>query len=278
MRQHITIVDAFAERAFTGNPAAVCVLSEAVSDGWMRKVAAEINLSETCFVRREGDCFSLRWFTPTIEVDLCGHATLAAAHVLWEENILATELAAEFDTRSGRLSVVRRDARIEMDFPAQASRATDSPTGVRKALGTEARNVERNERDMVIEVADEHIVRSLQPDLPWVAALPTLGLIVTCRAKELPYDFVSRYFAPRAGIDEDPVCGSAHCCLGPYWSKRLGKNQMRGYQASARGGVVHVTVEEQRVKLAGSAVTILRSELAAEALPTATRWQATKVS
>ncbi len=267
MRQRITIVDAFAERAFTGNPAAVCVLSEPMPDRWMQDVAAEMNLSETCFVLREGEFFSLRWFTPTVEVDLCGHATLAAAHVLWEEDFIATDSSAQFNTRSGRLVVVQRDERIEMDFPAMVSRAIDPPAGLQEALGTEATHVERNDRDLLVEVADESTLRQLQPDLAWVAALPTLGLIVTCRAQEPPYDFVSRYFAPRAGIDEDPVCGSAHCCLGPYWSKRLEKTKLCGYQASARGGVVHVAVKEPRVKLAGNAVTVLQGELTAEAHP-----------
>ncbi len=252
VRQRITIVDAFAERAFTGNPAAVCVLSDVMPDGWMQDVAAEMNLSETCFLQREGACFSLRWFTPTIEVDLCGHATLAAAHVLWERRLIEDQAAALFNTRSGRLVAVQRNEQIEMQFPAMMSRAVDFPAGLEEGLGAEAMHVEQNERDLLVELADEGTVRQLQPDLTWIAALPTLGLIVTSRGKEPPHDFVSRYFAPRAGIDEDPVCGSAHCCLGPYWSKRLQKTKLCGYQASARGGVVHVSVEDQQVKLAGA--------------------------
>lgn len=267
MGQRITVVDSFTERAFTGNPAAVCVVSEDVLDAWMQNVAAEMNLSETCFLRREGKGFSLRWFTPTVEVDLCGHATLAAAHVLWEQGFLSGETPAEFNTRSGRLIVVRRGESMEMDFPAMPSNPTETPTGLVGALKTNVINVERNARDLIVEVANEDVIRSLQPDLGWVAAQPGLGMIVTSEGREPAYDFVSRYFAPRAGIDEDPVCGSAHCCLGPYWGKRLGKSTLTGYQASARGGFVRVTLQEGRVKLSGRAVTVLDGELSTAASP-----------
>lgn len=267
MGQRISIVDAFTGEAFAGNPAAVCVLSEPVADAWMQDLAAEMNLSETCYLLREGGAFSLRWFTPAMEVNLCGHGTLAAAHALWEQALIPASSPALFNTRSGRLVAERRDELIELDFPAKISSAVDSPSGLSEGLGVEAIHTERNDRDLLVEVADEGAVRELKPNLAWVSSLPSLGMIVTGRSKSEEYDFVSRYFAPRAGIDEDPVCGSAHCCLGPYWSKRLGKSELTGFQASQRGGVVRVRVDEERVKLAGHATTVLHGELTAAAAP-----------
>lgn len=268
MGQRITVVDSFTEQAFTGNPAAVCVLSEGVPETWMQKVAAEMNLSEACFLLREGERFSLRWFTPTMEVDLCGHATLAAAHVLWEQGFLPIDAAAEFNTRSGLLVVVRRGELMEMDFPAKGSSPTEMPDGLQAALNTDVVHVERNARDLIVEVAEESAVGKLEPDLGWVASQPGLGMIVTSRSNDAAYDFVSRYFAPKAGIDEDPVCGSAHCCLAPYWGKRLSKTELIGHQISARGGVVIVALENDRVRLSGKAITVLNGELSEAASPT----------
>lgn len=267
MGQRISIVDAFAGEAFRGNPAAVCVLSESMSDVWMQDLAAEMNLSETCYLIQEGQAFSLRWFTPAMEVDLCGHATLAAAHVLWEQNLIAASLPALFNTRSGRLVAERRGDLIELDFPAKTSTAVDQPIGLSRALGVEAIHTEQNDRDLLVEVADEEFVRDFKPDLAWISSQSSLGMIVTSRSGSPEYDFISRYFAPRAGIDEDPVCGSAHCCLGPYWSKRLEKTELTGFQASQRGGVVHVRIDENRVKLAGQATTVLHGELTEAANP-----------
>lgn len=267
MGQRISIVDAFTGEAFAGNPAAVCVLSDRVPDAWMQDLAAEMNLSETCYLLQEGEAFSLRWFTPAMEVDLCGHATLAAAHTLWEQSLSPSSSAALFNTRSGRLVAQRRDDLIELDFPAKVSSAVDPPSGLNEGLRVEVINTERNDRDLLVEVADEEAVREHTPDLAWVLSLSSLGMIVTSRSNSAEYDFVSRYFAPRAGIDEDPVCGSAHCCLGPYWAKRLRKTELTGFQASQRGGVVRVRVDEERVKLAGQATTVLHGELTAAAAP-----------
>jgi PhzF family phenazine biosynthesis protein len=251
-------VDAFAQRPFTGNPAAVCLLDEPRDDAWMQAVAAEMNLAETAFVERQGDGFDLRWFTPTTEVDLCGHATLAAAHVLWEQGETAHRL--RFRTRSGTLTAERADGLIHLDFPAEPARATDVPPDLEHALGALPQWVGRNRFDYLVEVADVATVRSLAPDFRGLRRFPGRGFIVTAAGEE-GCDFVSRFFAPGAGIDEDPVTGSAHCCLGPYWAARLGRSDLVGYQASPRGGYVGVHVAGERVVLSGPAVTVLRGEL-----------------
>jgi len=257
----IFTVDAFAEQPFAGNPAAVCILSEARTTPWMQAVAREMNLSETAFLSRQAEGFALRWFTPTVEVDLCGHATLASAHVLWEAGHLPLTGAARFQTRSGLLTATRLGARIEMDFPAEPDEPASTPPELAKALGVTPIYVGRNRFDYLVEVASEGVVRALKPDLASLATLPVRGVIITSRASAPDYDFVSRFFAPGAGIPEDPVTGSAHCCLGPFWRGRLGKDEHVAYQASARGGVVHVKVQEDRVILGGNAVTVLRGEL-----------------
>lgn len=259
MPVRIVQVDSFTEKPYAGNPAAVCVLPQAREDQWMRNVAAEMNLSETAFLHPDQDGFRLRWFTPSIEVDLCGHATLASAHVLWEDGHLDRARAAVFHTRSGTLTCNRVDGWIEMDFPAKIAGPADPPPQLGDALGTAMKYVGRNAFDYLIEVEDEDTVRSLQPKHHLLRELPVRGVIVT--APGTAYDFVSRFFAPGSGIDEDPVTGSAHCALAPYWSARFGKTEMTGYQASARGGVVKVRVDGDRVKLGGQAVTILRGEL-----------------
>ena len=261
MSLQIVQVDAFTARPFAGNPAAVCLLPEERPAGWMQAVAHEMNLSETAFLVKQADGYSLRWFTPTVEVDLCGHATLASAHVLWEWGELRPEQEARFHTRSGLLTAVRRGDWIELDFPAKPERPAEAPPDLLAALGVEPVYVGRSQFDYLIELGDEHIVRRLQPNFSLLAALGARGVIVTSRATDGPYDFVSRFFAPGLGIDEDPVTGSAHCCLGPFWSERLGKTQLLAYQASARGGVIQVRVEGERVKLGGQAVTVLRGEL-----------------
>jgi PhzF family phenazine biosynthesis protein len=262
-------VDAFTERPFAGNPAAVCVLDVARDAGWMQAVAAEMNLSETAFlVPRGSGGFDLRWFTPTTEVDLCGHATLASAHRLWEGGELAAGEEARFHTRSGVLTARRgADGWIEMDFPALPPRAIDpAPEMLAQALGVPARWVGSNREDLLALVADATTVRSLSPDIALVARLPARGLIVTAAAEPgAGHDFVSRFFAPAVGVPEDPVTGSAHCCLGPFWSERLGKRVVVGYQASARGGTVRVEPRGERVTLAGQAVTVLEGELVGEA-------------
>jgi PhzF family phenazine biosynthesis protein len=263
----ISQVDAFTERPFAGNPAAVCVLSEPADDRWMQDVAAEMNLSETAFARRLGASsrFSLRWFTPRSEVDLCGHATLATAHVLWEEEHLPAGEPALFETRSGLLTARRAPGGIELDFPAEPIREEVTNPEERSelcaALGAPIRFAGRNRLDLLVELESEDHVRRLSPDIRRLERFPVRGVIVTGPAQSREVDFVSRFFAPRVGVDEDPVCGSAHCCLGPYWAEKLDRSFLTAHQVSCRGGVVKVRVEGNRVSLIGHAVTVLRGEL-----------------
>lgn len=255
-------VDAFTEKPFSGNPAAVCLLAEPRDEAWMQDVAREMNLSETAFLNEQEDGFDLRWFTPAVEVDLCGHATLASAHILWEIGRLPAGEEARFHTRSGLLTANGRAGEIELDFPATPDRPVDLPPGLGEALGVEPRYTGKSQYDYLVEVDSEEIVRGLRPDMARLKALPARGIMVTSVAASKAYDFVSRFFAPGAGIDEDPVTGSAHCCLGPFWSKRLGRDEMMAYQASARGGAVRVRVMGDRVHLGGRAVTVLCGEIA----------------
>jgi PhzF family phenazine biosynthesis protein len=286
-------VDAFAARPFTGNPAAVCILDAARDASWMQAVALEMNLAETAFLvprrgnaaspspalplpeEREGERlgpvalgsggteWDLRWFTPAIEVELCGHATLASAHALWETGRAPRSAAVRFHTRSGWLTCTQADGWITMDFPARATPPCPEPEGLAAMLGLSAGTrpvwVGRNAAAYLVVLGEEALVRGAKPDFGAIKRLPGHGIVVTARGNE--YDFVSRFFAPGAGIDEDPVTGSAHCALGPYWAERLGKTSLLAYQASARGGVVRVQVKGDRVLLGGQAVTVLRGEL-----------------
>jgi len=255
-------VDAFTDRPFSGNPAAVVVLEKPGDGRWMQNVALEMNLAETAFlVRRKDGDFDLRWFTPAVEVDLCGHATLASAHVLWEDGHLQTDARARFHTRSGVLTADRRDGSIVLDFPATPAQKVEPPEGLIRALGVRDTYVGKNAFDYLVEVDSEATVRATTPDFGALGAIGGRGVIVTARASSPGFDFVSRFFAPAAGINEDPVTGSAHCTLGPFWAARLGKTSFVAYQASPRGGVVHVDVAGDRVLLAGQAVTVLRGEL-----------------
>jgi PhzF family phenazine biosynthesis protein len=267
MGQSIIQVDAFTDRPFSGNPAAVCVLEAMPADEWMQNVAREMNLSETAFLVPEADGFRLRWFTPAVEVALCGHATLASAHVLWETGRLGPEVTARFLTRSGLLTASRDGDWIEMDFPAETPVEAEAPAGLIEALGVVPVHVARNRFDYLVEVADVATVRRCSPDFTRLRAVEARGVIVTSRADGDGNDFVSRFFAPRAGVDEDPVTGSAHCCLAPWWSARIGRNALTGYQASPRGGTVRVRLNGSRVILRGKAVTVLRGELSDEAMP-----------
>jgi PhzF family phenazine biosynthesis protein len=260
MPVRIVQVDSFTRRPYAGNPAAVCVLAEPRDDAWMRNVAAEMNLSETAFLHPEDGGYRLRWFTPAVEVDLCGHATLASAHVLWEDKHLSATAPAVFHTRSGKLTCVRAGDWIEMDFPAKLEQRADPPPQLAEALGAELKYVGRNQFDYLVELQGEEPVRAIQPNHHLLRQLPVRGVIVTAPGTG-EYDFISRFFAPGSGIDEDPVTGSAHCALAPYWAARLGKTEMTAYQASPRGGVVRVRVEGDRVQLGGQAVTVLRGEL-----------------
>jgi PhzF family phenazine biosynthesis protein len=254
-------VDAFTDRPFRGNPAAVCLLPEPREAEWMQNVALEMNLAETAFLVQQEDGYDLRWFTPTVEVDLCGHATLASAHVLYETGQLAAEATAVFHTRSGCLTARKQGAEIELDFPAVPAEESYAPAGLLDALRVTPRWVGKNRLDYLVVVETEAEVRNLKPDHSRLSALGVRGVIVTARATSPDFDFISRFFAPGSGIPEDPVTGSAHCCLGPYWQPILNKSEFRAYQASPRGGIVRVTVEGERVHLGGQAVTVLRGEL-----------------
>jgi len=267
MSHPIYQVDAFAERPFAGNPAAVVLVDGAAwpDEAWMQAVAAEMNLSETAFVRRlAGDeAFGLRWFTPAAEVELCGHATLASAHVLWETGAVAGGQAIGFETlHSGRLTCRRDEAGwIAMDFPADPAAEAEPPAGLIAALGVEPTAAARSRYDWLIELADAAGVRSAAPDFPALRGIETRGIILTAPG-EGEADFVSRFFAPRLRVEEDPVTGSAHCVLGPWWADRLGRAALTGWQASRRGGAVGVVVGGDRVALSGRAATVLRGTLA----------------
>ena len=261
MSQPIVVVDAFTDRPFAGNPAAVCLLAQPAEDGWMQQVAREMNLSETAFLVPEADAFRLRWFTPAAEVELCGHATLASAHWLWASGAVSEAQPLAFETLSGRLLAMRQGAWIALDFPAKPDTEAEPPLALARALGAPSVAFGVSEFDCVAEVASEDAVRQLRPDIGALAALPYRGVIVTARATTAGLDFVSRFFAPAVGVPEDPVTGSAHCVLGPYWRRRLLKDDFLAYQASPRGGVVKVGVRGDRVLLGGQAVTVWKGEL-----------------
>lgn len=261
MAQTIYQVDAFTGRAFAGNPAAVCLLSNPAPEDWMRDVAREMNLSETAFLVPQNDGFHLRWLTPTTEVALCGHATLASAHVLWETGVLRADEQARFHTLSGLLTADRKGDWIELDFPAKQEETANPWDELVKGLGIMPRYVGKSQFDYLVEADSERAVRGLDPDFTLLKRAKARGVIVTARAEGGEFDFISRFFAPAAGVNEDPVTGSAHCVLGPYWAKHLGKTEFLAYQASARGGVVKVRVVNGRVKLGGQAVTVMRGEL-----------------
>ncbi len=264
----ILVIDAFTDRPFAGNPAGVCLLERPADPEWMRRVAAEMRHSETAFLHPldDGDAdYGLRWFTPTVEVDLCGHATLASAHALYETGAVGPDAPIRFATRSGVLVTTRDDrGRIAMDFPAEPAVPVAAPDGLAEALGARPAWVGRNRFDLLVEVADEDTVERLSPDLAAVGALDARGVVVTAASGRPDRDFVSRFFAPAVGVPEDPVTGSAHCALGPYWAERLGRSTVVGVQVSARTGRVEVAVRGDRVTLAGHAVTVLDGELRAK--------------
>ncbi len=249
----VYVVDAFTRRPFSGNPAAVCPLEAWLPDAQMQAIAAEHNLAETAFVVKEPGGWRIRWFTPAVEVDLCGHATLAAAHVLARHRGVA---AAEFvfQSRSGALPVRFRGEHIVLDFPARPPARCDVPAALREGLGVNPLEVQRS-RDFLVVLEDEETVRAIAPDFARLAEVDCLGVIVTARGREV--DFVSRFFAPRAGINEDPVTGSSHCTLTPYWAARLRKTELTARQLSRRGGDLVCTLAGDRVHIAGEAVTYL---------------------
>ncbi len=269
-------VDAFTDKPFGGNPAAICVTDAPLEEGLMKAIALEMNLSETAFLHPIEGGYSLRWFTPAIEVDLCGHATLASAHVLWSEGHLSADQVASFHTKSGWLSARQTGGWIEMDFPARSVRPTHVMPQLIKSLCCHGniRAVSKGKTNYLVELQSEAALRSLEPDFTEMKKLPVQGIIVTAPAESDDCDFVSRYFAPRAGVDEDPVTGSAHASLAPYWQERLGKSEMLAKQISARGGVLQVKCSSAegsgaaaaaaRVFISGQAVTTLRGELSSE--------------
>jgi len=260
----IVTVDAFTNQLFAGNPAAVCMLPEPRPDEWLRHVAREMNLSATAFLVRRDDEFDLRWLTPTVEIDLCGHATLASAHVLWEEGHLPRGTQARFHTRSGLLTADRHGEWIELDFPVQRGVPTEPLPSLLSGLGiTAATAVMKNRLDYLVEVESEAELRAVKPNHTLLRQIPVRGVIVTARSDSPSFDFMSRFFAPASGIDEDPVTGSAHTALGPYWGAKLGKSEMTAYQASARGGIVRLRLAGDRIVLGGQAVTVTRATLVA---------------
>ena len=272
MGQRITVVDAFTHTAFAGNPAAVCVLTEPTTDAWMQSVASEMKHSETAFcVRLKDGSFELRWFTPEGEVRLCGHATLAAAHVLWEEGWLEHRKTARFSTLSGELTASPSGRVIELNFPSRPPSEVEAPAGLLDALGVTASWIGRDLDDYVVLLADEAAVVDCSPDFGALRAVETRGVIITARAAQEKVDFVSRFFAPRFGVDEDPVTGSAHCCLTPFWASRLNKAVLAARQLSSRGGELEVELAGDRVKLRGTCVTILRGNLT-DSAPGASSW------
>ncbi len=261
MKFKIFTVDAFTDRPFAGNPAAVCLLTEEMPVEWMTDVAAEMNLSETAFLLKKDNEYSLRWFTPKVEVQLCGHATLASAHILWQKNILSKNEDARFHTLSGLLTVKYVDGEYEMNFPAYEVKPSERNEMLIKALGIEPVSVSETEHQYICEFQSEEDILKIAPSFETLMGLEKFGTIITARSSDKRYDFISRFFAPSKGINEDPVTGSAHCALAPYWKEKTGENIFSAYQASERGGVLKLRLEGDRVFLKGSAVTITEGEL-----------------
>lgn len=261
MGTFVTVVDAFTDQPFHGNPAAVCILDGEADETWMQNVAAEMNLSETAFCFADGELWDLRWFTPEVEVDLCGHATLATTHVLANDH--GVEGTIRYTTRSGLLAAQALPDGIVLDFPADSTRRAESPVGLLAALGLpDETPVRKGRTDYLITVDTEDEVRAVRPTFSLLKRVDCRGVIVTARADDdADYDVVSRFFAPAVGVDEDPVTGSAHCVLAPYWSARLQQDRLRYHQASARGGILEVNRVGERVELFGQAVTTMRGEI-----------------
>lgn len=265
MPLELFVVDAFSRRPFSGNPAAVCLLDKPLDERCMQAIAREMNLSETAFVQPNADGgFDLRWFTPAKEVELCGHATLASAHILWQRGRLKPEETATFSTKSGLLHCTRCEKdRIMMDFPAEVAVPCTPQEDLVKGIGAPAEKFLVNRLHYMVCLKEPGVVRELRPDLTKLGRLDRRGVIVTSPSDDGRFDFLSRYFVPKMGINEDPVTGSAHCSLGPYWAERLHKNDLTGYQASQRGGIVGVRVRmnDNRVDLIGDAITVMHTQM-----------------
>jgi PhzF family phenazine biosynthesis protein len=261
MKIPIFIVDAFTDKQFKGNPAAVCLLNEKISDSIMQNIAFEMNLSETAFLLKNKNGFNLRWFTPSIEVDLCGHATLASSHVIKEFTDWNIGNSVEFYTKSGKLIASYVDEMIQLDFPLLPEHEVQPHPDIEKAVGTKPVYVGLSKNVYFVQVENEKLVREMSPDFELLESLPAWGIVVTAKSDTTGYDFVSRFFAPEKGVKEDPVTGSVHCTLAPFWGKQLNKNEFVAYQASQRGGVLNVKIKNERVLLLGNAVTVLKGEL-----------------
>ncbi len=263
MTQTIIQVDAFTNSPFQGNPAAVCVLERPEETPRMQLIAREMNLSETAFIIKQENGFNLRWFTPTTEVPLCGHATLATAHVLWSKGYLSSDKPAHFHTLSGLLVACQKGEWIELDFPVNLSKIVSTPPELSQALGVTIKDTYQNSLGYLVELESSDLVKNLQPNFDLLKALSIPDVIVTSIAEaNSEYDFVSRFFAPGLGINEDPVTGAAHCCLAPFWRNKLNKDSLLAYQASSRGGVVRVNYDGgTRVYLGGQAVTVMEGIL-----------------
>ncbi|WP_409300034.1 PhzF family phenazine biosynthesis protein [Peribacillus sp. SCS-155] len=259
MSLDIFIVDAFTDVPFKGNPAGVCITDEPLADELMSKIATEINLSETAFLFPKEEGYSLRWFTPTAEVELCGHATLASAHILWETSILSAGEQANFYTKSGLLTAKKQDTWIQLNFPVEPVTECSYPEELEDALHINPQYVGKNRFDYLIEVESEDIIRNLKPNFSLLKKIQTRGILVTSKSNE--FDFISRGFFPAVGINEDPVTGSAHCALAPYWSEKLKKHELYAFQASARGGILKIQMDGDRVNMSGQAVTVMKSQI-----------------
>jgi PhzF family phenazine biosynthesis protein len=255
MATNLFLVDAFTNKPFSGNPAAVCILEKPQEGKWLQAVAKEMNLSETAFILKTNQNYNLRWFTPVTEVDLCGHGTLSAAHILWESGLVPSDTPINFETKSGILLALKNKDWIELDFPLITQTEIPCPANLIEALkSTPTYTGRKGKADFIVEVENESTLRNLKPNFELLKEI-CRGIAVTCRSESKEFDFISRYFAPKEGINEDPVTGSAHCCLGPYWAKKLAKNNLTAYQASQRGGVVKMNVKNNRVILSGQALT-----------------------
>jgi PhzF family phenazine biosynthesis protein len=265
MAHNIYQVDAFTDKPFAGNPAAVCILDGPTDPRWMQEIATEVNLSETAFIFKreagEGSGYGLRWFTPSVEVDLCGHATLASGHVLFSEGLVKENEIVQFYTKSGLLTVAKNGSWLVMNFPADYPRQAGIPAELAGAIGIEPKYVARTKFDYLVEVSSEVVVRDMLPDFGLMREISTRGVIVTAISTKPDFDFVSRFFAPAAGVNEDPVTGSSHCALAAFWGEKLNKTELTGYQASRRGGIVRMSLKGDRVLLSGQAVMIMKGEV-----------------
>jgi PhzF family phenazine biosynthesis protein len=269
MKLKIQTVDAFTQKPFSGNPAGVCILNDIIPDSLMQNIAFEMNLAETAFVvkKPDDDGYSLRWFTPSSEIDLCGHATLASAHIMWQDGVEPRTETINFHTRSGLLTAKNSNGGIILDFPAVPQKEIEYPPELITSIGgAKPKYVGMTKWNYLIELEDENAVLNAKPDFNLMLKLPGWGTMITAQASpngygKEGYDFVSRFFAPEKGVPEDPVTGSAHCALGPYWQQRLGKDNFKAYQASERGGTVGVKVIGERIMLSGTGVTVMQGEI-----------------